>query len=203
MERLDFELRVTGSLDVNSQEIFEQQAALIAEQLGSMSVLQDVNLQIVRIDVPFRVRETVVPDRFSDFLQELEEQYSWNREKPLQRELIKDVLPCLGSVLRAQRESLGYSSQEVADRVGMSRFYYTQIEAGAMAPTNRQNQTKQWRPPKAGLAKIASTLGFPPIDVLYVAGYEASTDELSVLLDPSTPATQARMGERRATRTLQ
>lgn len=58
-----------------------------------------------------------------------------------------------GAKIRAMREHLGWTAQELADRAGYSRGHITQIEGGKPAAV-------------AAMARIAHALGIPLADLL-------------------------------------
>jgi len=49
--------------------------------------------------------------------------------------MIKDLRKAIGGVLRAKRESLGLSQEEVADRAAVDRTYVSILERGLKSPT--------------------------------------------------------------------
>ena len=65
----------------------------------------------------------------------------------------------LGNVIRARRESLGYSQDTFADAIGMHRAYYSSIERG------ERNLTL------STLARVATGLGLRPGKLLEQADH--------------------------------
>jgi len=47
----------------------------------------------------------------------------------------KDLKAAIGGVLRAKREKLGISQEEVAERAGVDRTYVSILERGLKSPT--------------------------------------------------------------------
>jgi transcriptional regulator with XRE-family HTH domain len=47
----------------------------------------------------------------------------------------KDLKVAIGSVLRAKREKLAISQEEVAERAGVDRTYVSRLERGLKSPT--------------------------------------------------------------------
>lgn len=66
----------------------------------------------------------------------------------------KDLKETVGSVLRAKREKLGISQEELGDRAGVDRTYISILERGLKSPTLET------------LEKICAALGTLPEHVL-------------------------------------
>ena len=49
--------------------------------------------------------------------------------------MAKDLKRTIGDVLRARRERLGMSQEEIADRAGVDRTYISILERGLKSPT--------------------------------------------------------------------
>jgi transcriptional regulator with XRE-family HTH domain len=49
--------------------------------------------------------------------------------------MTKDLRKAIGGVLRAKREKLGISQEEVAERAGVDRTYVSILERGLKSPT--------------------------------------------------------------------
>jgi transcriptional regulator with XRE-family HTH domain len=48
-----------------------------------------------------------------------------------------DIIKAFGQVLRAERERLGWSQEELAERAGLDRTYLSGVERGARSPNLR------------------------------------------------------------------
>jgi transcriptional regulator with XRE-family HTH domain len=66
----------------------------------------------------------------------------------------KDLKAAIGGVLRAKREKLGMSQEDVAERAGVDRTYVSILERGLKSPTLET------------LEKICSALGTLPERVI-------------------------------------
>ena len=90
--------------------------------------------------------------------------------------MARDV-DALGRVIRAQRERMHLTQQELASQVGVSRSAISELEAGRIAQ------------PRANVfARLAKVLGVPAAALLAAAGYpeadvllEVEADEVAVL----------------------
>ena len=83
----------------------------------------------------------------------------------------------LGRVIRAQRERMHLTQQELASQVGVSRSAISELEAGRIA-----------QPRASVFARLARALGVPAAVLLAAAGYpeadlllEVEADEIAVL----------------------
>jgi transcriptional regulator with XRE-family HTH domain len=68
--------------------------------------------------------------------------------------------PALAKLVRARREHLGYTQEELARRVGVSRSAIAEIEAGRVA-----------NPRVGAFSRLAKVLGLPTVALLAAVGY--------------------------------
>lgn len=86
-----------------------------------------------------------------------------------------DTRARLGRAIRARREQLGLSQEELADRLGRSQSLVSRLERGAA----------DW-PDPAMFRALAAALELPPAELLEAAGYLEAGERGQARLDEAT-----------------